>query len=75
MKTHTPDPLEDNPLIALGERLPFDRIRPEHVAPAIDHLLAQSKAALAAIGAAAGPRTWANTVAAYELAAVDLDDA
>jgi oligopeptidase A len=51
----------DNPLLDLAARgtLPaFDRIRPEHAGPAIDALLAQSRAALAQRLADPAPPTW-----------------
>jgi oligopeptidase A len=39
-------PPEDNPLLATGQMPAFDRIRPEHVTPALDQLLAGAEAAL-----------------------------
>lgn len=39
-----------NPLLDEGDRPAFDRIRPEHVTPALDRLLADADAALAAAG-------------------------
>ena len=38
--------MNNNPLILLGERPDFGAVRPEHVAPAIDRLLAAADAAL-----------------------------
>jgi oligopeptidase A len=58
-----------NPLREVAERcdLPaFDRIRPEHAEPAIDALLAESRAALAARLADPAPPTWENFAEALE---------
>ena len=52
-----------NPLLDLaasGELPAFDRIQPGHAEPAIDALLAQNRAALAARLADAAPPTWEN---------------
>lgn len=38
--------ITDNPLLRSDELTPFDQIRPEHVAPALDVLLADAEAAL-----------------------------
>jgi oligopeptidase A len=37
---------QDNPLLSSTDIPPFDRIRPEHIAPALDTLLAEADAAL-----------------------------
>lgn len=66
---------DQNPLLALGAKLPFDAVRPAHVEPAVERLIADARAALAAIAADPGPRTWQNTVAAYEAATAALEDA
>jgi oligopeptidase A len=52
-----------NPLLDIAKRgeLPaFDRIRPEHAEPAVDALLAESRAALATRLAEPAPPTWEN---------------
>ena len=59
-----------NPLLQIPLRVPFDRIAAAHVEPAITDLLAQARAAVAAIVAEPGPRTYANTLADDEAAAV-----
>ncbi len=70
------DTIESNPLVHETFRIPFDRIRAEHVEPAIEHLLARAKAELAAIGLGSGvgaPRTRANTLDAFEAMGRGLD--
>lgn len=56
-----------NPLLDFSGLPRFDEIRAEHIAPAIDHLLAEADAAVAAAGAVSPP-TWDTFV-------VPLDDA
>lgn len=56
----------ENPLLERTFDLPFDRIRAEHVEPAVDALLAEARAALDAISAHEGPRTYADTLGALE---------
>lgn len=62
-----------NPLLQIPLRVPFDRIAADHVEPAIDTLLAEARAAVAAIVAEAGPRTYANTLGALDHASERLD--
>ncbi len=52
---------ENNPLLQLGFDLPFGKLRPEHIEPAVAALLAQSSANLEAIESASGPATYQNT--------------
>ena len=47
-----------NPLLDFSDLPLFDRIRPEHVAPAIDQLLADAEAALEAAVAPGTPADW-----------------
>jgi peptidyl-dipeptidase Dcp len=68
---------EDNPLLtdwtgpfALP---PWDRITDDHFAPAFDAALAEGRAAIAAIAGNPEPPTFANTIAALELANARLD--
>ncbi|MEG2805244.1 M3 family metallopeptidase [Stenotrophomonas sp.] len=56
-----------NPLLDFSGLPPFDQIQPEHVAPALDVLLAEAEAAVAA-AETVSPVTWASFV-------VPLDDA
>ena len=62
-----------NPLLQVRFDIPFDRIRAEHVEPAIEEHLRRSRARIGAIGAEAGSRTWDNTMRALDLATEDLD--
>src|SRR5438270_14093879 len=47
-----------NPLLDFKDLPLFDQVRPEHVAPALDELLAQADQALAAVTAADFPADW-----------------
>jgi oligopeptidase A len=61
---------DDNPLLS-GERLPaFSRIRPEHIVPAVDELLAQARSTVARLTEANGAQTWESIAQPLE----DLDD-
>src|SRR4051794_28196882 len=57
---------ELNPLLEIQFRIPFDRIRAEHVEPAIEELLRDAREKLEALAADSGPRTFENTMLAYE---------
>jgi oligopeptidase A len=60
-----------NPLRPLASPLPFDRLSADHVEPAVDALLADARARLAAISAGdAG-----DPLAAFDVATLALDDA
>jgi oligopeptidase A len=63
----------ENPLLAIGREIPFDRITAEHVEPGIMSLVERSRLAVEAVEKAPGPRTYANTMAALEDATADLD--
>ncbi|MCB9543495.1 MAG: M3 family metallopeptidase [Myxococcales bacterium] len=63
----------DNPLLTLGERPPFDRIRPEHVEPAVDALVALARSRLETIGRRAGPLTYETTFGALDDATAELE--
>lgn len=52
-----------NPLVQIQFQIPFDQIRPEHVEPAIDELLENTRAELKALTSDPAPRTFANTLA------------
>lgn len=66
---------EANPLLRLEAPLPFADVRPEHIGPAIDQLIEESKARIEAIASASGPRTYLNTMAALDEATDPLDRA
>jgi len=52
-----------NPLLADDFRIPFDRIRAEHVAPGIRTALAEAQAGVDALAGDDAPPTWENTPA------------
>ena len=56
-------PKNDNPLLDFSGLPRFDDIRPEHVAPAIDALLADARAALERVASDAAPADWDDVVA------------
>jgi oligopeptidase A len=56
------NPVSDNPLLAFPGLPPFDAIRPEHVTPAVDTLLASLRTTLARVGADSRPPTYATVV-------------
>ena len=64
-----------NPLIELEFEIPFDEIDVTHVEPAIDELLARSRARVDAIVAHGEPPTYANTLGALEDATEALERA
>ncbi len=51
-----------NPLLNTEGLTPFNEIKPEHVAPAIDTLLEQCRAAVERVTAPATPATWSDVV-------------
>ena len=63
----------DNPLLSRCFEVPFDRIRAEHVEPAVDQLLQDAQARIDAIVAVSGPRSYTNTLGALEQATEPLD--
>jgi oligopeptidase A len=62
-----------NPLLSLKFAIPFDEIRAEHVEPAVEALLAESEAALAAIEADTAHRTYDSVMGALERSTERLD--
>jgi len=56
--TDTARPTADNPLVDLGGLPRFGALRPEHVTPAIDHLLEQARAAVVHAEHPDTPPTW-----------------
>lgn len=63
----------ENPLLDLVSPPPFDRVRGEHVEPAIRELLAKTSAALDALESDTGTPTYASTLAALERATEPLE--
>jgi oligopeptidase A len=66
-------PVFQNPLLQINFEIPFDRVRAEHVEPAISELLADARAKVEAIAADPAPRTYDNTLLALETATERLD--
>lgn len=64
----------ENPLLKLGYRIPFDQIKPEHVAPAVTQLLAEAEKDRDALKNSKGPRTWANTMDPLDNLGSHLED-
>ncbi len=56
----------DNPLLADDSLPAFSKIRPEHVEPAIDTILADCRASIAALTAADAPRDFASVMLSQE---------
>ena len=56
----------DNPLLDFGGLPRFDAIKPEHVTPAIDDLLAKNRAVVTQLEAPVDPVTWQNFVTPLE---------
>jgi oligopeptidase A len=54
--------MTENPLLEVRYDIPFSQICPEHIEPAIQHLLAQAEAEFQAILQVEGPRTFENTL-------------
>jgi oligopeptidase A len=65
----------DNPLLEDVFPIPFDRVRPEHVGPAVDALLRGAEERLAAIEAQEGEPTFESCLGALEQATERLDRA
>jgi len=55
-----------NPLLDAAALTRFDALRPEHVTPAVNHLLAAARATLAATAATTAAATWDNVVTPLE---------
>ncbi|WP_257386948.1 M3 family metallopeptidase [Tahibacter caeni] len=62
-----------NPLLRDGELPAFSEIRPEHVVPAVEHILNDYRAAIDALTAASGTRDFANTLLPQEVWEERLD--
>ena len=65
--------MSKNPLLHETFIVPFDRIRPEHVEPAVRELVELSQRRIDQMAADDSPRTFANTMLALEQATVELD--
>lgn len=65
--------MSDNPLLEVTTDAPYERVRAEHVRPAVESLLARSQQRLAAICAHDGPRTFDNTLRALDESTRELE--
>src|SRR6476620_11782951 len=55
-----------NPLLEIQFRIPFDQIQAAHIEPAIEELLRDAGEKLETLAADSRPRTFENTMLAYE---------
>jgi len=62
-----------NPLLEIQFQVPFDKIRAEHVEPAIQQLLEEARTNQAELATSTGPRTFENTLLALEGITEKLD--
>jgi len=67
--------MTNNPLLERSFPVPFDRIQPVHVQPAMDILLKEASDKLEAIANLEGPRTYQNTMVALDHLTEDIDRA
>ncbi|MFC0402825.1 M3 family metallopeptidase [Paraburkholderia rhizosphaerae] len=71
----TTRPTSDNPLLDFTDLPRFGEIRPDHVTPALDVLLANASAAVERASAPATPASWADVVETVERATEPLSRA
>jgi oligopeptidase A len=69
------EPAANNPLLNLSFRIPFDRIRAEHVQPAVAELLRDARQRIDALAADHEPRTFDNTLMTLDAITEPLDEA
>ncbi|MDB5929009.1 MAG: oligopeptidase Metallo peptidase family [Polaromonas sp.] len=62
----------NNPLLDFSDLPLFDQILPEHVAPAMDELLAKAETALAQVTAEDFPATWSGIASVLDVATENL---
>jgi len=65
--------METNPLLAIGFPIPFDKIRAEHIVPAVRSLIEEAQAEQRRIAELEGERTFANTLEALDRLTERLD--
>jgi oligopeptidase A len=66
MTIDTSNPVSANPLLDFSGLPQFDKIRPEHVTPAVDHLIAHARAVVTRLEAPADSVTWDSFVVPLE---------
>jgi oligopeptidase A len=64
--------MNTNPLLDFADLTAFDRIRPEHVAPAVDSLLEQANQALAIVTAPGFDASWKSIASVLDVASEKL---
>src|ERR1039458_6103973 len=64
---------DTNPLLDVEFRIPFDRIRAEHVQPAASELLRQARTSLASLAAPNGEPSFDSTLLALDTMTEALD--
>jgi oligopeptidase A len=62
-----------NALLACPRSLPFDRVEASQISPALDALIESARARLDSIASLGDPRTFRNTMSAFDTATEDLD--
>lgn len=65
--------MKANPLLQTHTHIPFDAIRPEHVVPAIERLMANAQRDIDAIADSTAPPEYENTLGALERATEPLE--
>jgi len=65
--------MSDNPLLELSIDPPYERVRAEHVRPAVDALITLAQQRIAAICALTAPRTFDNTLRALDESTRELE--
>lgn len=69
----TANPLPENPLLAMGFSVPFDRINAAHIEPGLKQLLQDAAAALDRIESSATTASYSSTLGALEVATEKLE--
>ncbi len=64
---------KENPLLDVAFEVPFDRIRAEHIVPAVEHHLSAARSAVEEIKAGPSPGTYESTLEALEKATEPLE--
>ncbi|HEX6242231.1 MAG TPA: M3 family metallopeptidase [Polyangiales bacterium] len=65
----------DNPLLSYRYEIPFDQIRAADVEPAVDQLLGRARERLEKVKNLTGPRSYDNTLRAFDEATEELEHA
>src|SRR5450755_3383788 len=65
--------MPENPLLTVKFHIPFDRIRPEDIEPAIETLLSGCQKQIDLLAASVAPRTFLNTMAVLDTTTEGLE--